>query len=293
MTNNIQKRIFSERNQHPETRIDAIKEVEKHLDGRTLVTFFTSFFGGEGIVDDDCDMLQSVLQHIDCTKGIALMINSPGGDGLAAERIVNTCRAYSGTNDYWAIVPGKAKSAATVICMGASKIVMALPSELGPVDPQIFRREGDTFKQFSAYSLVSGYERLFKGAVRAKGNLEPYLQQLQKYDQREINKYKDLIKLSDDIAVKVLKSGMMNSQSKTEIRRKIKMFLDPSAGTITHARSINRAEASSCGLNIEEINVHSKEWIAVYELYARTELFVNSPNVNKAVESREDAFFAS
>lgn len=291
MTNSIQKQIFSEGRQTPSTRIKAVEEVEKYLGGRTLVTFFTSFSGSVGIEDDDCDMLQSVLQHTDCTNGLVVMVNSPGGDGLAAERIVNTCRAYSGTNDYWVIVPGKAKSAATIMCMGASKIMMGLPSELGPVDPQIFRREGDGYKQFSAYSLVAGYEKLFNGAVRTKGNLEPYVQQLQKFDVREINKYKDSIKLSEDIAVKVLKSGIMRNKTKAAIRKDIKIFLDPAAGTISHARSINRDEARACGLNIEDMNVHSPEWLAVYELYARTDLFVQSSTAIKAVESREDAFY--
>ena len=210
---------------------------------------------------------------------------------LSAERIVNTCRAYSGTNDYWVVVPGKAKSAATIMCMGASKIMMGLPSELGAVDPQIFRREGDGYKQFSAYSLVSGYEKLFKGAASTKGNLEPYIQQLQKFDVRDINKYKDLIKLSEDIAVKVLKSGTMRRKTKAAIRKTIKVFLDPTAGTITHSRSINRDEARSCGLNVEDMNVHSPEWIAIYELYAKTDFFVHSPVASKAVESREDAFY--
>jgi ClpP class serine protease len=120
VTNNIQKQIFAERLQSPQTREAAIREVQKYLDGRTLVTFFTSFNHVVEIDNADCDMLQSVLQHIDLKKGLALMIDSPGGDGLAAEMIVNTCRAYSGTGDYWAIVPGSAKSAASVICMGAS-----------------------------------------------------------------------------------------------------------------------------------------------------------------------------
>jgi Clp protease len=119
MTNNIQKQIWSERGQYPATRKTTIQAVEKGLGGRTLVTFFTSFNHVVEIDSDDCDMLQSVLQHIDLNKGLALMIDSPGGDGLAAELIVNTCRAYSGTGDYWAIVPGSAKSAASIICMGA------------------------------------------------------------------------------------------------------------------------------------------------------------------------------
>ena len=86
MTNNIQKQIFAERRQSPETRVKAIREVEKYLDGRALVTFFTSFDGSSEIDNEDCDMLQSVLQHIDLSKGLALMIDSPGGDGFEGEQ---------------------------------------------------------------------------------------------------------------------------------------------------------------------------------------------------------------
>ncbi len=287
---NIHKQISSERAQGPTTRASLFDEVEKYLSGRTLVTFFTSFNHGVDIDDDTCDMLQSVLQHIDVSRGLVLMVSSPGGDGLAAERIVNTCRAYSGTGDYWAIVPGKAKSAATIICMGASKILMAAPSELGPVDPQIIRREPGGFRIFSAYSLVSGYRSLFDSAVKTKGNLEPFIQQLQKFDVREINSYADAIKLSESIAVKILKSGCMEKKSEKAIKRSIGVFLDPDKGTISHGRSINREEASRCGLSIENLDVNTPTWRAIYELYTRTEVFVSGPSACKTVESREESF---
>ncbi len=290
MANNIQKQIFAERGQYPLTRTKSIEEVQKHLGGRTLVTFFTSFDHIVEINADDCDMLQSVLQHIDLSKGLALMIDSPGGDGLAAELIVNTCRAYSGTGDYWAIVPGSAKSAASIICMGASKILMADSSQLGPVDPQIIRKEGQTWRQFSAYNLVSSYDKLFKDAVNTKGNLEPFLQQLQAFDVRDINHYRDLISLSEDIAIKILKSGMMGTKTKPQIRKAISLFLDPKMGTISHARSINRTEAEGCGLEVEKLDVNSTRWKTIYDLYVRTQQFVNSEYASKCVESTDEVF---
>jgi len=118
---NMHKQIMSEINQDATTRNQYIIAVEKLLN-RPLVSFFTSFNYPVSIDDTDCDMLQSILQNLNTSTGLALMISSPGGDGLSAERIVNICRAYSKTGEYWAIVPGKAKSAGTIIAMGASKI---------------------------------------------------------------------------------------------------------------------------------------------------------------------------
>jgi hypothetical protein len=73
---------------------DLFEKVSAAVAGPAVVTFFTSFRYPVEIEDADCDMLQSVLQQTDQSKGLVLMISSPGGDTLAAERIVNICRAY-------------------------------------------------------------------------------------------------------------------------------------------------------------------------------------------------------
>jgi ClpP class serine protease len=221
---NVYQRVLDERFQTPASRRDLFKKISAAMSGRSLVTFFTSMHYPVEIDDDDCDMLQSVLQQTDLTKGLVLMINSLGGDTLAAERIVNICRAYSGTGEYWALVPGRAKSAATIICMGASKIIMAPPSELGPVDPQIIREEDGQTKWFSAFSLVTGYKKLFDEAVKTSGNVEPYAQQLAHYDVRDINTWEGFIGVSKDIAIKILASGMMAATNPSEIEKKLRSF---------------------------------------------------------------------
>jgi len=198
-----------------------------------------------------------------------ITISSPGGDALTAERIINLCRTYSGTNDYWVIVPAKAKSARTMICFGASKIFMGPASELGAIDPQLIIRQEENIKLHSAYNVVRSYNDLFQKAVRAKGNLEPYLQQLSKYDARDIQEYRSALELSEDIAIRTLQSGMMKGKKTGTIRRRIQRFLSPEQ-TKTHGRPIYASEAAGCGLSIEEMDHKSKTWSLVYDLYYRT-----------------------
>ena len=229
---------------HP-TRAHLFAPLEEHL-GMPVVTFFTSFLYPVMIEDDDADMLESVLQELDLTNGLALCISSPGGDGLAAERIINVCRSYSKTGEYVTIVPGKAKSAATMVCFGGSKIQMGPTSELGPIDPQL----AIGGRRFSVFNIVESYEDLFRRAVKEKGNLEPYLQQLENYDEREIKELRSALALSDDIAVRALASGMMKGTDEAEIKQKIATFLSPQR-TKVHGRAIYRDEARQCGLNIE------------------------------------------
>jgi len=283
-------KVISERNQDHTTRRHLFHELEILL-GRPVVTLFTSFTYPVMLGDKDIDMLAGILQTMNLSKGIGLVISSPGGDGLAAERLINVCRSYSSTGDYWAIVPGKAKSAATMACFGASKIYMGPTSELGPVDPQVKLVEGDSVKLFSVYNIVESYKELFVQAAKAQGNLEPYLQQLAHYDARQIREFESALSLSEDISINALLSGMMSKSSNKEIKQKIAIFLTPKDKKM-HGRPIFRDEASTCGLNVEMIDGQSKLWRLIYELYIRTNEFV-SAQVSKCIESEENLFFIS
>ena len=103
-----------------------------------VVAFFTSFVFDVQLNNGDVDMIEEVLQNSDLKgKHLVLILDCPGGDGLAAERLINVCRSYS-TDGYTVLVPKQAKSAATMICLGANRIIMSHTSELGPrLDPQI------------------------------------------------------------------------------------------------------------------------------------------------------------
>ncbi len=281
----VYKQVVAEQQQSHDTRSRLFQEIEDAI-GRPLVTYFTSFNFQVMIDDHDANMLEGVLQDLDLSSGLALMISTPGGNGLAAERIINVCRNYSGTGEYQAIVPGKAKSAGTVICLGASKILMGRSAELGPIDPQWSTQ--DSTMAFSLPNLVEGYDELFASAVVETGRLEPYLQQLSHYDAREIKQFRSLIDLSEDIAVRALKSGMMKDATHKDICTRMKLFLDPKA-TKTHGRAINPATARDCGLTIEEVDPKDDIWGKLYELYVRTDNYV-STSAAKCIESKEGSF---
>lgn len=285
----IFQQVMIEQNQGHETRRRIFVELEKELK-RPVVSFFTSFSFPVMIENTDSDMLEGVLQKMDLSQGLILFISSPGGDGLAAERIINVCRSYSKTGEYWIIVPGKARSAATMICFGASKIIMGATSELGPIDPQLATSKSGVVKRFSVYNVVESYDNLFSRAVKEKGNLQPYLQQLANYDEREIKEFRAALALSEDIAIRTLASGMMKGMSSSAIKKEIEIFLTPKR-TKTHGRPIYREEALKCGLRIESRDVKDKFWRLVYELYIRTNNFV-SKKAAKCIESENHSFVA-
>lgn len=69
-------------------------------------------------------------------KDILLVIQSSGGRIEPAYLASKTCKRLA-KDRFLAVVPRRAKSAATLLALGADEIHMGLMSELGPIDPQI------------------------------------------------------------------------------------------------------------------------------------------------------------
>ena len=122
--------LGNELSQHPRPRQELLRKIGDVI-GHTAVVFFTSFRYPVMIEESDADMLEEILQVTDLSRGLCLILDSPGGNALAAERIVRICREYSAGN-FEVMVPRRAKSAATMIAFGANKIYMTPTSTLGP-----------------------------------------------------------------------------------------------------------------------------------------------------------------
>jgi len=88
----------------------------------------------------------------DKSKQILLIINNKGGRIEPAYLISKTCKENS--SKFFVAIPRRAKSAATLISLGADEIHMGSMSELGPIDPQ--------FGGLPALGLTSSLESLAK-----------------------------------------------------------------------------------------------------------------------------------
>jgi ClpP class serine protease len=103
----------------------------------------------ESIDEDVADKIYNSLPAQKVDK-LLLIINSPGGRIEPAYLISKVCKEIS---DIFVVsIPRKAKSAATLISLGAEEIHMGNMSELGPIDPQ--------FGGLPALGLSSALERL-------------------------------------------------------------------------------------------------------------------------------------
>ena len=289
----VYQKVKEEQFQAHITRVSLYKKLEKEI-GTPVISLFTSFKYPVILDDNDADMLEGLLQKCHIPDNFTLFINSPGGSGLAAERIINICRTYSKTGEYQVIVTNKAKSAATMICLGASKIIMSKTSELGAVDPILYfsDSEGKQDKMYSVYNIIKSYESLFSNAIKEEGNLEPYLQQLANFDAKDIEEMRSAMSLSHDIVIKALKNGMLNNLNESAIKKKVKIFLSPEK-VKTHGRPIYASDALDAGLTVEIPDLKGKMWSTAYELSVRLSNYVSSNHVAKCIECKDYSFKAT
>lgn len=84
------------------------------------------------------EVLDFFAQHLDgigTVEKISLFLHTRGGSTLAAWSLVNLVRQF--TDKLEIIVPAKAHSAGTLMCLGADSIMMTRQATLGPIDPSV------------------------------------------------------------------------------------------------------------------------------------------------------------
>src|SRR3989442_3059553 len=89
------------------------------------------------IAPDQISLTSTLLEELGHVPALDLFLYSTGGITMAPFAFVNLVREYA--DQFSVIVPFKALSAATLICLGADEIVMTPLASLSPVDPSVAR----------------------------------------------------------------------------------------------------------------------------------------------------------
>ena len=136
----VQKRIISAPNPLDTTRAEYLKTMNQYT-GRNIIAYYSSFMQkpnieGIGIDDNDKSAFMQAVYGLDRTKGLDLILHTPGGEIAATESIVYYLKKLF-DNDIRVFVPQIAMSAGTMIALASKEIVMGKQSNLGPIDPQI------------------------------------------------------------------------------------------------------------------------------------------------------------
>lgn len=143
-------------------RLDALDFVRRkyikqlyEITGRNVIAYYSGWLQKPGmsitlINDDDKNGFMNAIFGMNRTKGLDLLLHTPGGDLAATESLVNYLHKMFGDN-VRAIIPQLAMSAGTMVACACREIVMGKESSIGPIDPQL--------GGVSAHAVVEEFKR--------------------------------------------------------------------------------------------------------------------------------------
>lgn len=121
-------------------RREYLSKLHAHT-GRNVIAYYSGFLSkaridGVQIDDDDKNGFMLAIHQVDRSKGLDLILHTPGGAIAATESLAHYLKQMFG-NDIRALIPQIAMSAGTMLACCCKSIVMGKHSNLGPIDPQI------------------------------------------------------------------------------------------------------------------------------------------------------------
>ena len=152
--------------------VDAIGDLEAELKLPVWLLVQDGRDDGDDPWQDSYNMIGNVVansffaaRHESLKKGqrIALLIDSHGGMAGPSYEIAMLLRRHCG--GFVAVIPRHAKSAATLLTLGADEIILNDHAELGPLDVQIYDHDRD--EMLSGLDEVQSLERLQAFAMSA------------------------------------------------------------------------------------------------------------------------------
>lgn len=124
---------------HDVVRRKYLKALHEYT-GRNVIIYYSAWLQKGGLPglqlnDADKNGFMTAIHNLDRSRGLDLVLHTPGGETASTESLVDYLREMFGSN-IRAIVPQLAMSAGTMIACACQEIIMGKHSNLGPIDPQ-------------------------------------------------------------------------------------------------------------------------------------------------------------
>lgn len=251
-------------------RQGVIKHIQEST-GRRFISYVSA--SSCGIDRDDTVPFVDLLHNVPAGEDLDLLLHTGGGDIDAAEKLISMVRNKVGTGVLRIVVPDFAKSAGTLMVLGADLVVMSDTSELGPIDPQIILSDcnGNRIRH-SVQSYLDAYDEHCATLKEEPGNIAAQIM-LGKLDPAMIKLFQTVQARARQFAEDQLKRGMFRqggnwSQAASEL-------LDTKRWQ-SHGQMISWEDAQDprIGLKVEYLQPKSITWQEYWQLYCLQRLAV-------------------
>lgn len=242
------------------------------------------------INDDDKNGFMSVVHGLDTSKGLDLILHTPGGDIAATESLIAyLSRKFGG--DLRAIVPQLAMSGGTIIACACREIIMGNQSSLGPIDPQI--------RGLPASSIVSEFYGANEEMKKDKHMINVWGPVISGYYPSLIDSCKKAIQWSKDLAGFYLSRSMFyddlrqdGSDAKERIDTIIQLLTDQDI-TKSHNRHISTLACSEAGLKIFPLERDQDLQDIVLSIHHASALTIANTTAVKITENQDGKAYVS
>ena len=244
--------------------------------GRNVIAYYSGWLKpgktqNIDINDSDITGFMNAMKGLDTTKGLDLILHTPGGNPTATEGIVKYLHSKFG-NNIRIIVPQMAMSAGTMLACSAKTILMGKHSCLGPIDPQ--------YGGVPAYNIVTEFRE-------AKTYWEL---QLKKYPAAFFYTVMDAITLSSALVSDWLTQYMFEGEDKTAVKKKVaKIVSKLNANNKSHSRHFTYDFCKSLGLNVEELEADQDLQELVLSVHHAFVITIDATAATKLIENQNGA----
>ena len=241
----------------------------KQIQDRTK-RFLICYVSGIDCAIDENDTLPFVdlLHNVSSDHNLDLLLHTGGGSIDAAEKLMGMMRRHVGKAELRVIVPDFAKSAGTLIVLGADKVVMSDMSELGPIDPQerLFGRWQ------SVHNYLDAYKKHAETLTNDPDNVAARIM-LDKLDPATLRLFEVATERARQAAENLLKRGMFRKSGNWSLT--VSELLD-TARWLSHGQMISWEDARDprIGLAVEYLSYHSETWQDYWRLFCLQRLAV-------------------
>ena len=231
------------------------------------------------------------VHGLDRTKGLDLLIHTPGGSISAAESIV-TCLHDMFQGNLRAIVPQLAMSAGTMIACSTKEILMGKESSLGPTDPQITIRTTTGPQSIPALAILEEFSQAREECLSDPNKMNLWHPILSQYHPGLIIMLQNSVALSKDFTSRWLMENMFqDNPDRNAIVSKIVDSLCNNKDNKEHGRHLSAKQCREIGLKIAMLEDNQKLQDAVLSVHHAYTMTLSSTNAVKIIENQNGSAF--
>ena len=268
---------------HDVIRRRYLKKVFK-ITGRNVIIYYSGWLQKENIAgieinDEDKNGFMTVIHKLDRSRGLDLILHTPGGEMAATESLVEYLRSMFST-DIRAIVPQLAMSGGTMMACACKEIFMGKQSSLGPIDPH--------YGGIPAHGIVEEFKRAKKEISEdtSSGSSTVWQPIIAKYNPTLVGDCEKVIDWSNEMTGEWLQTGMFASEQNSDDKiNNILKELGDHALTKSHARHLSIERCREMGLKVCALEDDDRLQDAVLSLHHACMLTFSATRAFKIVEN--------